>query len=133
MGHCAGRMRGGDRLLTDEGKGYGEGGAAGGQTLGFDAAAMLLDDGHTDTQAQTGAATRALGGEEWVKDPGQGLAADAHAVVLKIHRDVVSDTSESHPQNSAIADLTDGLLGVGDQVQEDLRQLVRVTHHGAMV
>ena len=60
---------GGYRLLRRRGrKENGEGRAARGERFSFDDPAMFANNGHADTESQAGAAARALGGVEGIKE-----------------------------------------------------------------
>src|SRR5437899_13090888 len=90
---------------------------------------MFSHDRHADAQPEAGAASGALGGEERVEDPRQHLTGDARAVVLENDRDSVLGGPDANVQDPALALPANGLLGVGDQVQEDLNHLIGIAHY----
>src|SRR5207302_5881256 len=104
----------------------GEHGAAGGERFGSDEPAVLANDGHADAQAEAGAAAGAVGGVEGVEDARQGFGANADAVILKRDANAVAAEAGANLEAAGIADFADGLFGVGDQVEEDLDELVGV-------
>jgi len=56
----------------------------------------------------------------------EALLADAHTVILNGDRKLVTDATGTNLNAAGVADLADGLLGVGDQVQKHLNELVGV-------
>src|SRR5690349_4165969 len=121
------RYFGGRFFRRSGGQSDGEQGAARGKRLGFDEPAMLADDGHADAQAEAGAAAGTLGGVEGIEDARKSFGADADAVVLKGDDDAVAAAAGANLEAAGLADFADGLLGVGDEIQEDLDELVGVT------
>src|SRR5437016_4754801 len=104
----------------------GEGRAASRECFGFDVTAVFANDGHADAEPQAGAAAGTLGGVKGIKDARKRLGADADAVVLNGDRKLVNDAAGTNLDAAGVADFADGLLGVSDQVQKDLNELVGV-------
>ena len=87
---------------------------------------MLAHDGHADAETEAGAAAGALGGVEGIEEARKSFGADADAIVLKGDADAVAAAARENLEASGVADFADGLFGVGDEIQEDLDELVRV-------
>ena len=100
-----------------------------GERLSFDLSVMFAKDRQTNTQTQPGAATGSLGGEEGIKNLGQYLTGDSGSIVLKRGDDALRRARDTNAQRAMIAKLSNGLLGIGDQVQEDLSELARVAEN----
>src|SRR6267378_1177386 len=137
IGPRSNRIRRGDPSFRGSGKSLGlqagrsreidgEGRAAGGKHFGFDVAAVFTNDGHADAEPQSGAAAGTLGGVKGIEDARKRLGADADAVVLNGDRKLVHDAAGTNLDAAGVADFADGLLGVSDQVQKDLNELVGV-------
>ena len=104
----------------------GEGRAAAGKYFGFDVSAVFANDGHADAEPQAGAAAGTLGGVKGVEDARKRFGADADAVILNSDRKLLTGATGTNLDAAGVADFADGLLGVGDQVQKDLNELVGV-------
>jgi hypothetical protein len=91
---------------------------------------MFTDDGHADTETEAGAAAWALGGEEGVENLGQNLWLDADAVVLNSGKETLAGPAEADLDATGGADFANGLLGIGNQIEEDLNELVGVANEG---
>ena len=137
IGPRSNRIRRGDPSFRRSGNGLGplaergreidgEGRAAGGKHFGFDVSAVLANDGHADAEPQAGAAAGTLGGVKGVEDARKRFWADAHAVILNGDRKLPADPAGTNLDAAGVADFADGLLGVGDQVQKHLNELVGV-------
>ena len=100
--------------------------AAGRKTLGFNRAAVFPNDRETDTEAEAGATAGTLGGVKRIEKALEIIGADADAVILKGDGDAGADASEADPDTAGFADFANGLFGVGDQIQEDLNELIGV-------
>src|SRR5262249_19068529 len=96
-------------------------------------AAVFADDGEADAQAETGAATGAFRGEERIEQPGQSFGRNANAVVLNGDDDVSAGGPETNLDAAGFADFTNGLLRIGDEVEQDLNELVGVANHGGQI
>ena len=81
---------------------------------------MLVDDGITDAEAQAGARTRFLGGEEGVEDLFQKLGFDPPAVVGKDDHNAVVQGGGADPDASFFFD---GLNRVEQNIEKDLGDL----------
>src|SRR5580692_102816 len=100
--------------------------AARGERFGFDGSAVFADDRETDAEAEARASAGALGGIEGVEEALNGIGADADAVVLKRDGDASADTRKADLDAAGLADFANGLLGVGDEVEKNLDELVGV-------
>src|SRR5208282_5860148 len=107
-----------------------EGSATSGQRFGFNVAAMFAEDGHADAEAKTGAATGTLGGEEGIKEFGQGFRLDADAVILNGGKDAIQGLAQANLDAAGLANFTNGLFRIADEIEEDLNELVGVTGDG---
>src|SRR5258706_13302736 len=87
---------------------------------------MLSDNRHADTKAKPGAAPGTLGRKERTKNSRQRLPGDADAVILECHQHPIANDAQTNAERALFSNLPDGLLGVDDEIQKDLRQLVRV-------
>src|SRR5438105_684040 len=96
--------------------------------FGFDDPAVLTNDGHADTEPQTRAAAGTLGGVERIEETRKRFGTDADAVILKRDANAVAGARWANLQAAGVADFANGLLGVGDEVQEHLNELVGVTN-----
>lgn len=106
----------------------GERGTAGRKGFGFDGAAVLANDGEADAEAEAGAAAGALGGVKGIEETRDGFGANADAVVLKGDGDARAKTSEADLNAAGFADFADGLLGIGDEIEKDLDELVGIAN-----
>ena len=89
---------------------------------------MLLDDGVSLGQPESGALADRLGGEERIEDPAPDVLRDARAVVVELQGDhaqgvVVPASDDERP---AAVGGEHRVLGVDDQVQQHLLHLVGV-------
>ena len=87
---------------------------------------MVPDDGQADRQAQPGPLADLLGGEERIEDAPRVLGRDAGAVVGDRDHDLVLLGLAADGQRPLAVRLEHRLLRVGDQVGEDVLQLVEV-------
>ena len=87
---------------------------------------MLLDDAVADRQPQPGPLPDPLGGEERIEDLLQMIGLDAGAVVLDADPDTRGRPAGRDAQHALAVRLGHRLLGVDDDVQDDLLQLVRI-------
>src|SRR5215467_8906972 len=114
-GRCGSRSKG-----PDEGQPQGEHRTAGRKVLRPDLPAVLGDDLVADGQAEPGALSHGLGGEEWIEDARQRGGGDTGAAVGDLdygHRAILSRFDGDG------AGSRDGLGGVGEHVQEYLVDL----------
>src|SRR5215831_7851822 len=126
----AGLVRGGPGGGAD-GQVDRERGALAWQAVGGDVAAVLPDDPVGDAEPEPGAG-RALRGDEGVEDLRQHVGGDAGAGVLQRDPHAVRAEGPGGDPQAALAFrlLRHRLLGVGDQVDEDLLELVAVGPYG---
>ena len=87
---------------------------------------MLAKNGQANAQAQARAAAGPLRGEERIKNLGKNVTPNPRAIILKSGHDAVGDAADTDAEGSVIANLSNGLLGVGDQVEENLSELAGV-------
>ena len=108
----------------------GERRAAAGRALRPDPPAVLLDDAVADRQAEARALARLLRREERVEDAAQRLGAHAGAAVAERRRHGAVATPRADAQRALRRSSVGAhrLLGVDDDVQEHLLDLVRVEH-----
>src|SRR5712692_3239195 len=119
-GECVGRLAGRGRQLDGEGR------ATSGKYFGFYVSAMFANDGHADTEPEARSAAGTLGGVEGIEETRKRFGADAGAVILDGDGNLVAVPAGANLDAASVADLADGLLGVGDKIQKDLDQLVGV-------
>ena len=102
-----------------------------------DAAAVLLDDAIADGEAEAGALAGVLRGEEGIEDAADGGFVHAGAGVGERRDDGAAGAAGGGDAQGACAAFvaagTHGLLGVDDEVEEDLQELVRVDHRVGQV
>ena len=85
---------------------------------------MLFDNPVADAEAESGALSNFLGGEERVEDLiGMG---DALAVVRERHFNKVAGFGGRDFDASGRSDFVDGVIGVVKNIQEDLLQLMSI-------
>src|ERR1700676_849636 len=120
------RERSGGRLVGSGGEINRECGAARGESFGFDRAAVLANDGQADAETEAGAPAGALGGVKGIEKARDGIGTNANAVVLEGDGDARAYASKTNLDAARFTDFADGLLGVGDQIEKDLNELVGV-------
>ena len=81
---------------------------------------MFANDRHTDTEAQARASARALGSVKGIKDLRKRFRADADPVILNRDGHLIAVASGANLDPARVANLADGLFGVGNQVQDCL-------------
>src|SRR5579863_7390955 len=91
---------------------------------------MFPQDGFADAQTQARATPRAFRRIKRIEDVGQDFGWNARSVVLKDHSDRLLSLFQPDAQSAAVAYFPHGLLGVQDQVQENLHQLMGVGVYG---
>src|SRR5438309_4614507 len=96
----------------------GKGRAAGGKCFGLDVPSVLANDGHADAEPQAGAAPGTLGGVKGIEDAGKCFGADAHAVILNGDGNLLTGAARTNLDSAVVTNFADGLLGVGNQVQD---------------
>src|SRR6202011_2589869 len=79
-------------------------------------------------QAQAGAAAGPLGGVERVENSRHCFGTDAHAIILDSDGNAAGAQSHADVNVAGIANFADGLFGVSNQIEQNLDQLVAVTH-----
>ena len=98
---------------------------------GLNLSSMLPQNCFADAQAQTGAASRPLGGIERIENVGQHLGGDSRPVILKDNRNRLVTLFQPDPQRTQFAGLAHRLFGVQDEIEENLHQLMRIAvDHG---
>ena len=127
--HGGVHQRGRSQRLARRGQIDGEGRAALRQGLGFDGAVVLAGNGQADTQSQSRAAPRPLGGVKRVKELRERFGAYAYAVILDGDADTLPGVEQAHHHAPGFAHFLDGVFRVGHQVEKDLDELIRVAHH----
>src|SRR4029077_9170205 len=90
---------------------------------------MFTQNRQANAEAQTGAAAGTLGGEEGIKNLGENVTPNPGAIVLKGGHDTVGGTADTDTNGPMIANLSNGLLGVSDNVQENLGELASVAQN----
>jgi len=118
------------RLADSDGKINGERRTPGGKRFGFNVAAMLANDGHADAEAESGAASGALRGVERIEDAWERFRANADAIILNSDSDAIGSARKADLNAAGVADFADRLLRIGDQIQKNLDELVRVADDG---
>src|SRR5713101_5999093 len=103
-----------------------EGRAVSGGALDVDFPAVTLDDVLRDAQAKAASRSVRLGGEEWLEDPLCGLEIQPLTVID--HANDRIDPFVTRQEVKAAARLH-RLASIGDQVDEDLRQIALDRHH----
>src|SRR5215469_7146471 len=91
-----------------------------------DLAAMFADDSVTDTQPQSRPLAHFLGREKWIKNALR--IADPDAVVAERDFNPASGASAHDLDPSCPPGFAHGVIGVVENIQEDLLQLMRVAH-----
>src|SRR5579862_3634784 len=95
--------------------------------MSFDFAVVFPEDGQADAQAQTSAAAGALGREKGVEDPRQYLMGNAGAIILERGQHVVTGAADADAEHALVANLSDRLLRIDDQIEKDLSELASVS------
>src|SRR5579859_343132 len=112
------------RELDDEAR------AARGLARGRDDAVVGLDDALDDREAEARAVVVALGREERIEDERQVLRLDAPAVVLEDDAHAAARGVDGRRDGHEAALVGRGLRRVGEQVHEDLHQVLAHAAHG---
>ena len=113
-----------------ERKKHGEGGAADGERFDVDGAAVFTNDRGANAEAEAGAAAGAFGGVEGIEEFRKRFGEDADAVVLDGDGDVVADAADANLNAAGFADFANGVLGIADEIEEDLDELIGVADDG---
>jgi hypothetical protein len=113
-----------------DGKINGKSRATPGEGLDFNIATVLADDGHADAEAEAGAAAGALGGEKRIENSGKHILGDTGAVIPNGGKDAGGQLAEANVDVAGGMGFADGLLGVADEIQENLNELVGVANGG---
>ncbi len=92
---------------------------------------MGADNPIADAEAKARAFAGLLGGEEGIEDAFR--VGYAGAVINKGHFDVVFRATRANADAAVIAGFLDGVIGVIEDVQENLLQLLRVAECGAKI
>src|SRR5262245_19164588 len=90
--------------------------------------AMLLTDSIADGKAQTRPLSYLLGGEKRVENASQILRSNSRAGIADLQMDSPLLMPCPHRQNSGAFLLPHGLLGIVDDVHDDLLELGSVRH-----
>src|SRR5579859_352071 len=101
--------------------------------FGFNGAAVLANDREADAEAEASAAARTFGGVKRVEEPRDGFGPKADAIVLERDGNARPETSKTDMNTTRFTDLSNGLLGVGDKIEEDLNELIGVAHNAGQV
>ena len=90
-------------------------------------AAMFLHDAVDDRETQSGAYAHRLGGEEGIENARGNLRRNPRAIIAHLEgHPPRGDASRAHSDPAAAAALLDGLLGVHQQIEHHLLQLVGI-------
>ena len=116
-----------DRQLDDEGRSLAR------PAFDANAPAVVVDDAVADRQAEAGPLAAFLRREERVEDAAQVLRRNADAIVDERQEDVALLGARADLQLAAAVRAQHRVLGVGDDVEEDLLDLVRVGHRQRQV
>src|ERR1700685_1206167 len=113
-----------------DGQAHDEGGTVSiGIILRNDFAAMGLDDAVADAETEASAFADFLGGEKRIEDAV--YLRDAGAVVAKHDFDFIAAIQRLNFYSAGAADFLHGVVGVVQNIQEDLLKLVRIAdNHG---
>src|ERR1700730_302702 len=87
---------------------------------------MFAKNRQANAQAQTGTATGAFCGEEGIKDLRQNLSSNTRAIILKSGDDTIGSPADPDAKGAIITSLSNGLLGIRDQVEEHLGELAGI-------
>ena len=121
-----------DGLRADR-QGDSENGAAIGQRLRGNISVVFANNRHADAEAEPGTAAGALRGKERIENARQEFATDAHAIVLEGDENALADNAQTNPQRATFAHFVDGLLGIHDEIQEYLRELIGIPQYGGEI
>src|SRR5690348_1298032 len=91
-----------------------------------DLAVMFAKNRQANAEAQTGSAARPFGGEERIEDLRQNFTAYARAIILESGDHTICGAADANAKRAVIANFANGLLGIGDEVQENLGELAGV-------
>src|SRR5271157_4277406 len=94
---------------------------------------MLANYGQADAEAQACAAAGALGGVKGIEKARNGFRANANAVILESDGDTRAGAGEANLYAARFAHFSNGLFGIGDQIEKDLNELIRVGNHAGIV
>ena len=87
---------------------------------------MLPQYRFADAQPEAGASPRPLGGIERIEDVRQHLGSDSRTVILERDRNGSFCRFQANPQGATLAGLAHRLLGIQDEVEENLHELVGI-------
>src|SRR5207253_8439607 len=87
---------------------------------------MLAKNGEANAKAQPRAAAGPLSGEEGIKNLRQYLRPNPRTIILKRGRHTLGGAADADAKGPVITNLSNGLLGVSNQVQENLSELAGV-------
>src|SRR5687768_15411598 len=89
---------------------------------------MRLDHAEREAESKAGSSALRLGREEWFEDTTSSLGRDPRAVVRNLNFDGsgLSPRPTCNAEFPLAADVLQGMLGIDDEVDEHLVQLVRV-------
>src|SRR5438309_3699898 len=109
---------------------HGEYGAASGRRSSFYVSLIFLQDSLADAQAKAGPAPRSFRGVERVEDVWQNFRRDPRPIILKGSPHRIVRVPQPNANCAAVARFPNGLLGIEDEIQEHLHQLMGIAHHG---
>src|SRR5579862_4599372 len=87
---------------------------------------MLADDRHANAEAEASATTGTLGGKKGIKKFRQHFRRDPDAIILNSGSDAIPRASETNLDAAGGPRFADGLLGIADEIEEDLNELIGV-------
>src|SRR5208282_1463147 len=106
---------------------HGEARAAMRRTRQRNGAAMLANKAKHNRQPQPRAHTRRLGGKKWIENARLDRAGNARSVVPHLQADAAgAGKSGAYSDGAAHSALFDGLLGILEQIHQDLLQLPEI-------
>src|SRR6185437_3648812 len=94
---------------------------------------MFANDREADAETKARAAARTLGGVEGVEEPRDGFRPKADTIVLESDGNARTETGKADLNTTRFTDLTNGLLGVGDEIEKDLNELIGVANDARQV
>src|SRR5262249_2699925 len=100
------------------------------QRLDVDRAAVLANDRGADAKAEAGTATRALRRIKRIEEFRQRFGQNSDAVVLHGDGTVGPDAADANLNAARFADFANRVLGVADEIEEYLHELVGVADDG---
>src|SRR3981189_483816 len=87
---------------------------------------MLFHNGEADAETQPGATTRPLRGVKGIEETRQRFRTNTDAIILHGYEKLSCVLGEANLDAAGFADFADGLLGIGDEVEKNLDELIAV-------